>query len=235
MYESDRGMGYSPAPGYVRATTPGACGAGASVYCVSNLPEDVAWRSMTRPDGRPQCQPVHMGIWGRSCRTTDRNEGQYYCCYDIAPSLSTAEQIAWAEEEGVPLTTRRCERDRVNRGLMRNESQRAIWDIQERLCSQGLDPGPVSGVVTRTLVDRVRGVQRERGITVNGQVDAVTAQAIGFGASEAQRIAAAVARSGIGTSPDEPPPLAFNPWLFAAAAAAAGFLGFAYYQYAKAR
>jgi hypothetical protein len=56
---------------------------------------------------------------------------------------------------------------------------------------------------------------------------------IGFSASEAQRIAALVARTRVGTNPDAPPALDFNPWLVAGGVAAAGFLGFSLWMYMK--
>jgi hypothetical protein len=118
---------------------------------------------------------------------------------------------------------------------MRTDLQRALWDVQNRLC-EIRDPGPVDGTDrSSSLRQAIEHVQRERGLPVTGQLDAVTLRMIGFGSSESQRIAALVARTRVGTNPDAPPALNFNPLLVAGAVGAAGFLGFSLWMYMKKR
>lgn len=241
MYERSVGMGWSEVPWYAWANT--QCAEGEFDACVSNTEEDQAWASAPAwIGGPPRCHQFRATLTGatRNCTTAapGRLPGTVYCCRRTA---LTPEAVEYAEEAGVqptsygtlPLFRPACETRRSDRTLMRTEVQQALWDVQNRLCAIR-DPGPIDGTDGASAFRQaIQHVQRERGLTITGQLDAVTLRMIGFSAAEAQRIASVVARTRVGTNPDAPPPLSFNPLLIAGGVAAAGFLGFSLWMYMK--
>jgi hypothetical protein len=127
-----------------------------------------------------------------------------------------------------------CEVQRFDRAQLRNEAQRATWDIQDKLCQLRMDPGPVSGnPADRSLGAVIESFQRQRGLPTTGQVDAVTARAMGFSTADATRIASAVMRTSIGTEPGTETMARFSTPVVVASLGAAAFLAFATYSYVK--
>jgi hypothetical protein len=118
---------------------------------------------------------------------------------------------------------------------MRTDTQRALWDVQARLC-EIRDPGPVDGTARHSsFVGAIRHVQRERGLPITGMLDAVTLRTIGFSTAEAQQIAGLVARTSVGTMPDTPPSLSYNPMLILGGVGSAAFFAYATWRYMRRR
>lgn len=138
------------------------------------------------------------------------------------------------EELGLQPGQRQCDVDRFDRAALRNEAQRAIWDIQDRLCQLRIEPGPVSGNASQPgLASAVESFQRQRGLPTTGQVDAATARAMGFSTADAMRIASAIMRTPVGTAPGTETMARFSTPVVAASLGAAAFLAFATYSYVK--
>jgi hypothetical protein len=76
---------------------------------------------------------------------------------------------------------------------MRTDRERAMWDVQNRLCERGLDPGPVNGQWgSPSFEPAVRAFQTNARITATGSLDPVTLRAMGFGALDVARMATLV-------------------------------------------
>jgi hypothetical protein len=234
MYERT-GMGYSEAPWYVRTMWPLACAQNAMLTCVTDDPADVEWRNLPAYVGGPRrCSSVTGGVLSSSCKTAGNRSGRLYCCLRTTLEPSAYEAMEQRIEESLQPGQRVCDVNRYSRDLLRNEAQRATWDIQDKLCQLGVDPGPVNGNASeRTLAAAVRSYQRQMGLPTTGQVDAATASMMGFSASDSVRIAEAVLRTQIGTEPGTIAPPSLSTPVLVASFGAAAFLAFAAYTYFK--
>lgn len=231
MYERSGGMGWSEIPTLSSAHV--FCGGGMFDACVTEHPSDQEW---ARLHGCQQASSW-FGFGGpRRCTTapnqqgTGQNPGTVYCCHQgvITEELQRREIF---EQQGLDPSRPACEQpqQRTLRGQMRNDRQAAIWSIQDRLCRMGFDPGSVDGTTTNPmLLTAIHNLQRANRIP-EGPVDQATLIIMGLPTSMESTIAltsigrtgAAVAQSNVG--------------VIAAAVGAAGFLGYAVWQYMKKR
>ena len=182
MYERT-GMGFSEIPWYSLDAI--SCGGGRFDACVTATPEDQEW---ARQHG---CEEMHMLLTGntRECTTDDRNQGVVHCCH----RGFTAEQLEVQDERaraGIAEGVRMCvAQPRLYERDMRNDRQRALLRLQERLCELGFDPGQINGDDHGThLPEAVRGFQRREGLSETGRVDAETIAAMDFRGAAAASI-----------------------------------------------
>lgn len=220
MYERV-GMGVSEIPWYSSSAV--FCGGGMFDACVTSMPRDVEW---ARIHG---CIPSRsfFGLRGpRQCSTSEGNPGTVQCC-NRGVIREVQQQQEEAEQYGIQTGQRVCEQVRALRGQMRNEVQQAIWDIQDRLCQAGFNPGPVDGTTrSANLLNAIHDFQRQRQIP-EGPADAATLLEMGLQPNLESIIAlTAIGRTGASVTQA-------NFGVIAAAVGAAGFLGYAVWQYMK--
>jgi hypothetical protein len=128
-----------------------------------------------------------------------------------------------------------CDVSRVERNTLNPERQ-AIWDVQNRLCAERHDPGPVDGNIgSRWLPSALSAFQQRMRLPETGRIDAVTLRAMGFSTADATRIAAAAATTPLGPTPEGPPLPQFQvPWVPILLSLGAGtFMIFAVRSYMK--
>lgn len=229
MYERNGGMGWSEIPWH-HLTQSFSCTGGRFDACVTADPRDQEWARIH------ECEEMPAYFFGapKQCTTapnregTGENPGTVHCCHRgvITEEHQRREEIA---EYGVAQGHRVCEERRVLRGQMRNDRQRAIWSIQDRLCQMGFDPGPVNGTTqSAMLLGAIHELQRRNQIP-EGPVDAATLVIMGLPPAFESTIALTlIGRTGAAVVP-------VNVGVVAAAVGAAGFLGFAAWQYVKRR
>jgi len=197
------GLGASELPWYYFFSAAGACPSGSRGMCVTSDPVDQAW-ARQQVGGSARCTQVRTGFGGSvSCTTESRNAGTAYCCKQLTSyqeALVEAGQDPYQTGGGVTAATI-CSAQRVQRSSLANAQQRAVWDIQDRLCQggQATDPGPVNGLINDRLVEAIRQFQRARGVAVSGRADGATVSALGFSTAEAVAIDLALRGTTIGS------------------------------------
>jgi len=93
----------------------------------------------------------------------------------------------------------RCDMIRTPRSEMVGDEARATWDVQEKLCTLGIDPGPIDGREhTTSYIEAIRSFQARNGLPQTGAPDRTTLYRMGFSQVEANRISGAVIPSGGG-------------------------------------
>jgi len=172
MYEQKHGLGWSDIADYP------ACGnipgGGVERCFLDHVPSDLA---IAQYNG---C--VRLGT---SCRTTSGNAGYRWCCPPFTMQSVPA--------GGDTARTLLCQSSRQARGAMQTDRERALWDVQNRLCELGLDPGPVSGRWgSPSFTPAVRAFQVNSRITATGTPDEVTLRAMGFSSLDVARMATLV-------------------------------------------
>jgi hypothetical protein len=187
------GMGWSELPWYYLSTNL-SCPGGSIGACVTSDPVDQAW-ARARVGTGTRCTQVRNALnTSVGCTTRGNNPGTAHCCRQLTSyqeTLVAAGVNPYAVGSGATI----CSTQRVTRDSLGNAQQRAVWDVQEKLCAggQATDPGPVNGVINDRLREALRQFQRSHSLTVNGQVDAATASALGFSTAEALAINVALA------------------------------------------
>jgi hypothetical protein len=225
MYERKGGMGWSEIPWHSSSAV--ICEGGTFDACVTDHPDDQEWARLHN------CEQASswFGFGGpRRCTTAppNNNPGTVHCCHRgvITEEIQRREEL---EQYGVAPGGRVCESRRTLRGNMRNDRQIAIWSIQDRLCRMGFDPGPVDGT-TRSpmLLSAIHQLQRQNQIP-EGPIDQATLLIMGLPQGIESTVAlTSIGRTGAATIPS-------SPGVIVAAIGAAGFLGYAIWQYAKKR
>lgn len=159
-----------------------------------------------------------------SCRTSSGNAGFAWCCPRDCPNPNAA------PGQGCVSASRNliCDLNRVNRNTMTTDRERAVWDIKNKLCIERFDPGNLNGSYDRMTSEALIAVQARNRIPQTGEADAVTLRLLGFSASDAQRLANALAE------PETVVPPVQLPWgLIAASSVASVFMLYAVWQFTK--
>lgn len=169
-----RGMGYSDIQGYPSCRDlPG----GGVQRCFVQADADI---QAARHNG---CVEILRGT--TTCQTVAGGElggraGRRWCCPPQAmvhPSQSAPYRLI-------------CQYDREARSAMRNAGEQAVWDVQNRLCALGIDPGPVDGRTTSSwFAPAIRAFQYREGLPETGELTPATLRQLGF--SDAANMATA--------------------------------------------
>ena len=155
-----RGMGYSDIQGYP------SC---------SDLPGGGVQRCFIRNDADTRaarhngCVEILRGE--RNCQTTGGRAGARWCCPTEAmqdPSTSAPRRLI-------------CQYDREPRAALQSAGERAVWDVQNRLCTMMIDPGPLNGRTNSSwFAPAVRAFQYREGLPETGELTAATLRQLGF-------------------------------------------------------
>jgi len=170
MYERAVGMGFSDIEGF--PSCPEHPGGGVQKCFTSNPADVVAAISM-------DCLSLR-----EPCVTTSGNAGTKHCCPSGPPGF---------------VLDKRCYREVVPRASMASDSERALWDIQKRLCELGVDSGRVDGQpMSASLGPALRAYQARQGLPQTGRADPGTLRAMGFHAQRALEISGLATRTPAG-------------------------------------
>jgi hyperosmotically inducible protein len=94
---------------------------------------------------------------------------------------------ATAGRNGAGMTMRSDSAAERQPGAMRNGSQEHIKAAQETLKGNGLDPGPVDGIMGPKTASALREYQKQNGLRVTGRLDAETMAKLGIDAGSRRK------------------------------------------------
>jgi hypothetical protein len=211
MYEyAASGLGWSDIADYPACRQyPG----GGVQKCFINSPGDRAVAN------RFNCIKIETPGAETSCDTTGGSRGERWCCPNI--DMRTAQ----------PLTVV-CEGERVSKDILTTDEERMLWEVQDRLCRQGLDPGSVDGTrrYPNMLIGAIKAFQVNYNLPETGNLDDVTLYHLGFTASQVRQMSQALAERRRWV-PREAQSIAWLP--IAGILVAGGFLAYAVHKFIK--